>query len=212
VQNATVQAYANSVRGGVEVFSDETWIGGGPLSALRLYRAHHPDARIYDVTYRGRTVWMTLKQFAIWREALKYYKRGKRTTLEQIAKTVGCSKSTVSRFLTRLDLWRFIDYVTLLGRTGGTYIFTRKDIFSEADANESGARITQAARKKARYRLAMSVKRRILEELRPVLAQYKLPPLKPDLQHHFAPIEEWVQQTFNFGKLGRTGGTFKEGH
>src|SRR4249920_2288946 len=101
------------------------WSSNG--MALRAYQAFHPDAAIYTVTYRGRTVWMTSKQQAIWHEIGKYWNRGKRDTLARIAGIVGCSRATVSRFLRRLDLWRFIDLVTLRGRNGGTFIFTRKD-------------------------------------------------------------------------------------
>ena len=44
------------------------WIGGGPEIALRAYQAFHPNAAIYTVTYRGRTVWMTSKQQHIWHD------------------------------------------------------------------------------------------------------------------------------------------------
>jgi len=182
---------------------DRMWQGGGDASALRSYRAHHPAARIYDVTYRGRTVWMTLKQFAIWREALKYYKRGKRTTLDKIARTVGCSKSTVSRFLVRLDLWRFIDYISIVGRNGFTIIQTRRDVYSEWDANLSGARVTIASRKKARNLMAAMVKREIMRRLHPILQHIRgLHPYDDD------PYPPSVFFDIPLMKLGRTGGTF----
>jgi hypothetical protein len=151
------------------------WQGGGDMAALRLYRAHHPGARIYDVTFRGRTVWMTLKQFAIWREVLKYTKRGKRTSLSVIANIVGASRSTVSRFLRRLDFWRFIDVATLAGRGGGTYIFTNINPFQDQLAWESGARITLRGRHKARAILATRIRIEARKRLEPLLQVFRIP-------------------------------------
>lgn len=142
----------------------------GPESALRAYQAFHPDAAIYTVTYRGRTVWMTSKQQHIWHEVQKYWKRGKRDTLARIATIVGCSRATVSRFLRRLDLWRFIDLVTLRGRNGGTYIFTRKDPY-----NETPRRWTMKAREAVRNLHAAYIRRRMQESLEPLLARYRQP-------------------------------------
>ena len=177
---------------------DDRPMGGGPISALRAYRAYHPAARIYDVTHRGRTVWMTLKQFAIWRECQKYYKRGKRTTLAEIAKTVGCSRATVSRFLVRLDLWRFIDYVAIVGRAGFIQIQTRRDVFTEWDANSSGARHTIASRKKARNLLALAVKRRMRQALNWMLFDGYSPSA-----FHDTPLAFYIP-----AQLGRTVATF----
>lgn len=134
------------------------WQGGGNVSALHAYQAYHPNAAIYLVTYRGRTVWMTSKQQAIWREVQVYWRRGKRDTLARIARVVGCSRATVSRFLRRLDLWRFIDLASLRGRNGGTYVFTRKW--------EAFKRWTESARMRLRRLLAERVKRWQREELR----------------------------------------------
>ena len=176
------------------------WQGGGDFAALRAYRAHHPAARIYDVTFNGRTVWMTLKQFAIWREALVYHKRGQRTTLAAIAETVGCSKSTVSRFLTRLDLWRFIDYVALIGRRGGTWIMTRVRPNSDAPFHDAGARITRASRRRARDNMALRLRAIMQRTLQPMLDKFKIPP------------KVWwkreVEQVEALTLDGRTGGTF----
>lgn len=136
---------------------ERNWVGGGNVSALRSYQAHHPNAAIYTVEYRGRTVWMTSKQHAIWREVRTYWRRGKRDTLARIAKVVGCSRATVSRFLRRLDLWRFIDLASLRGRNGGTFVFTRKW--------EEFRRWTESARQRIRRMLATRVKRWQREEL-----------------------------------------------
>jgi len=159
--------------------TDKAWHGGGPIGALRAYQAYHPDAAIYTVTYRGRTVWMTSKQRAIWSEAQKYWQRGKRDTLERIASVVRCSRATVSRFLRRLDLWRFIDLVTLRGRNGGTYILTRTDPY-----NEKPQRWTMEKRNRIRATLAEIVRRKSYAALSPLLADYRrrrgpLPALPP---------------------------------
>lgn len=174
--------------------------GGGDIASLRAYRAHHPAARIYDVTFNGRTVWMTLKQFAIWREALRYHKRGQRTTLAAIAETVGCSRSTVSRFLTRLDLWRFIDYVSLIGRRGGTWILTRVRPSMDAPFHDAGARITLASRRRARDNMAARLRAIMLSRLQPALAKFKIPRL-PWWKREIEQVEAWES-------TGRTDGTF----
>jgi len=150
-----------------EVDGTRMWQGGGPIGALRAYQAYHPGAAIYTVTYRGRTVWMTSKQQAIWSEVQKYWKREKRDTLERIATVVGCSRATVSRFLRRLDLWRFIDLVTLRGRGGGTFIFTR--------TWEEPQRWTMRARDRIRNFRAWLIRRDALIALEPVLAKYRQP-------------------------------------
>jgi hypothetical protein len=136
------------------------WEGGGAASALRAYQAYHPNAAIYMVTYRGRTVWMTSKQRAIWHEVQKYWRRGTRDTLERIAKACGCSKATVSRFLRRLDLWRFLNLATIRGHGGGTYIFTRNNPYMEEEHHW-----TESKRQRLRRMLAVRVKRNQLREL-----------------------------------------------
>jgi len=98
----------------------------GSLTALRAFRAHHPAAAIYDQTYNGRTVWMTAKQVAIWSTIRAYWRQGKLLTLEGIANRVGCSRSHVSRFLHRLDLWRFINLTVFRGRGGGVVVVAIK--------------------------------------------------------------------------------------
>jgi predicted transcriptional regulator len=168
------------------------WTGGGPVSALRVYQAFHPNAAIYTVTYRGRTVWMTSKQRAIWHEVGKYWQRGKRDTLQRIASIVGCSRATVSRFLRRLDLWRFIDLATLRGRGGGTYIFTRSDPY-----NERPRRWTMAMRERVRNLMAATIRRIMTREVEPMLVQYRIP-RKP-----------WMGQGEQLPLLdGSTGATF----
>ena len=143
-------------------------LGGGAQGALRAYQAFHPDAAIYTVTYRGRTVWMTSKQQAIWHEVQKYWHRGKRDTLGRIAEQVHCSRATVSRFLRRLDLWRFIDLATLRGRNGGTYIFTRRNPYQE-----TARRWTQSARERIRHLRASYIRFGYLEQLETMLAKYR---------------------------------------
>ena len=141
---------------------------GGPIGTLRAYQAFHPTAAIYTVTYRGRTVWMTSKQQHIWHECQKYWRRGTRDTLARIAKVVGCSRATVSRFLRRLDLWRFIDLVTLRGRHGGTYIMTRP-------LNEPYQRWTISSRMQARDRMAGYIRLKAMRILEPLLEKYRQP-------------------------------------
>jgi len=135
--------------------------GGGNVSALRAYQAFHPDAAIYTVTYRGRTVWMTSKQQAIWHAVQKYWRRGTRDTLARIAAEAHCSRATVSRFLRRLDLWRFIDLATMRGRGGGTYVFTR--------TWEETRKWTMSARARVRLLLAQRIRRQQLESIQPAL-------------------------------------------
>lgn len=172
------------------------FIGGGDIAALRVYQAHHPDAAIYTVTYRGRTVWMTSKQRAIWSEAKQYHHRDRRDTLERIAAKVGCSRSTVSRFLRRLDLWRFIDLATIRGRNGGTYILTRRNPY-----DEKPQRWTMAKRNRIRAALAARVKREALARIEPLLERYR--------NRNPVAIPPWwqtgEQQDF---RLGSTGATF----
>jgi hypothetical protein len=158
---------------------------GGPLSSLRAYQDFHPDAAIFMVTYRGRTVWMTSKQHMIWKECQKYWKRGKRDTLARIATVVGCSRATVSRFLRRLDLWRFLDLATIRGRHGGVYIFTRRDPY-----NETPRRWTMSMRERVRIRLVLRIRREALEKLYPVLERYRgMHPVRkiPPMQATFLP-------------------------
>ena len=160
------------------------WVGGGAQGSLRAYQAFHPNAAIYTVTYRGRTVWMTSKQQHIWHEVQKYWRRGQRDTLARIAKITGTSKATVSRFLRRLDLWRFLDLATIRGKGGGTYIFTRKDL------QEKARRWTMKARMRARILLAARVKREAYEALHGYLVERRV----------------WLK--FNPVKVGSTGATF----
>lgn len=195
VVTATVEAspeHDASIVGGYEA-----WQGGGDIGALRAYQAYHPNAAIYTVTYRGRTVWMTSKQRAIWHEAQKYWQRGKKDTLERIAKVVGCSRATVSRFLRRLDLWRFIDLVSMRGRNGGTVILTRADPY-----NEKPQRWTVSARKRIRDMLAARWKREALKRLQPVLEQYRRTrPAVPVLPKWW---DEAKQQTWQTGSTDAT--------
>ena len=147
---------------------DSPRVHDSKYSALRAYQAFHPNASIYIVAYRGREVWMTSKQQAIWHEVQKYWHRGKRDTLGRIAEQVGCSRATVSRFLRRLDLWRFIDLATLRGRNGGTYVFTRRDPY-----NEKPRRWTMHARERIRNVYASYLRERIRQGLEPMLAVYR---------------------------------------
>jgi hypothetical protein len=153
--------------------------GGGNVSALRAYQAFHPNAAIYTVTYRGRTVWMTSRQRNIWAAIQKYWRRGTRDTLARIAAEAHCSRATVSRFLRRLDLWRFIDLATIRGHGGGTYVFTR--------TWEETRKWTMNARARARLLLAQRVKRNQLEALRDALAE-KRRALRP------IPLPPWWQR------------------
>lgn len=142
--------------------------GGGTVGALRAYQAFHPNAAIYMVTHRGRTVWMTSKQQAIWHEVQKYWHRGKRDTLARIAGIVGCSRASVSRFLRRLDLWRFIDLMTVRGRLGGTYIMTRRDPY-----NETPRRWTMSMRERVRNLIAKRIRYQADMLVAPLMAERK---------------------------------------
>lgn len=174
---------------------DLQWnVSPGPVSALRAYQHWHPNAAIYTVEYRGRTVWMTSKQRAIWHEVKQYWRRGTRDTLERIAKAVHCSRATVSRFLRRLDLWRFIDLATIRGRKGGTYVLTRA-------VNEPYQRWTLNSRAQVRARIALRIRRKLLEALRPALDRVKLPP-RP------TPPQWWLDAKQGTFKIGSTDATF----
>jgi hypothetical protein len=168
------------------------WQGGGDVAALRAYQAYHPNAAIYTVTYRGRTVWMTSRQQAIWHEVQAYWKRGKRDTLARIAKVAHCSRASVSRFLRRLDLWRFIDLVTVRGRNGGTWIMTRR-------TNEPYQKWTLSARNRARQALARALRKQQLARLEPNL--HRLPPRRklPDW---------WKEASQQAYRIGSTDATF----
>jgi hypothetical protein len=126
---------------------------------LRIYTQFHPDARVNFVEHRGRTVWMTQKQFEIWKFVKDYHNRGKRLTTGIIAARCHCSRATVSRFLRRLDLWRFIDLASWVGRRGGVWVKTRKATTRERDAWLAGARHTWESRKKARDLLIVKLRR-----------------------------------------------------
>jgi Bacterial regulatory proteins, crp family len=169
---------------------------GGPITALRAYQHWHPNAAIYDVTYRGRTVWMTSKQRAIWHEVNKYWLRGKRDTLERIARLCGCSRATVSRFLCRLDQWRFIDLITFRGHGGGVYVFTRH-------ANERPRMWTKAERFAARVKLAVMYRRHQAQQaLEPMLARYRD-------KRTTAPISLQYAFTGEPDLIGNTGATLR---
>jgi hypothetical protein len=171
---------------------------GGPEASLRAYQHHHPDAAIYTVTYRGRTVWMTSKQRAIWSEVQHYWRRGKRDTLQRIASAVGCSRATVSRFLRRLDLWRFIDLATLRGRGGGTYIFTRVDPY-----NEKPQKWTSSKRQRIRDAVARQIRRANRLSLEPMLVWHYLQlGRRPTRPPYWETAEQMGYQT------GSTGATF----
>lgn len=131
---------------------------GGPEASLRAYRHWHPDARIHLVTHRGRSVWMSDRQYDIWGYVKDYHRRNRRLTLAMIAAYARCSRATVSRFLRRLDLWRFIDLATLVGRFGGTWIKSRKTTTADREPWKAGASITFASRKRARDRMAARIR------------------------------------------------------
>jgi len=174
-------------------FTPQAFQGGGNVSALRAYQAYHPDAAIYLVTYRGRTVWMTSKQRNIWSQVQTYWRRGTRDTLQRIATAARCSKATVSRFLRRLDLWRFIDLATMRGRNGGTWVLTRKW--------EPFQRWTMSARARVRAILATRIQRQARERLQEAL-DAKRRALRP------IPLPPWwtraTQGTIWTGSTGAT--------
>jgi hypothetical protein len=129
-------------------------VGDPSLASLRAYRAHHPSLRVFVVERNGRSVWLTWKQLTILTYIDRSRNRNRRMRLADIAKACGCSAATVSRTLVRFDLWRFIDYVALVGRRGGAWVMTRIQRHLEADANLARARATLESRKVARSWLA----------------------------------------------------------
>lgn len=131
------------------------------ITSLRAYRHWHPAARVHLVTHRGRDVWMTDKQYDIWSFIQASHWRHKRITLKTVAAAGGCSRATASRFLRKLDLWRFVDIATFTGRLGGVFIYTRKATSRERDAWMAGARHTWASRAIARRLLADRIRKRL---------------------------------------------------
>jgi ABC-type uncharacterized transport system, periplasmic component len=136
-------------------------IGDPNLASLRAYRSYHPSIRIYVVERNGRTVWLTWKQLMILRYVDRSYVRRRRIRLADIAEACHCSPATVSRTLVRFDLWRWVDYIAIVGRGGGAYVFTRVHKHDEQDANLARAKVTLQSRKVARTWLATRV--RLLE-------------------------------------------------
>ena len=138
---------------------NRVWRMGDPaLASLRAYRTYHPSIRVYVVERNGRTVWLTWKQFTILQFIDQSRNRRKRLRLQDIAKACQCSAATVSRTLVKFDLWRFIDYVALTGRLGGSWVYTRVHRDEEAEANRAGAKHTLESRKAARSWLAQQVR------------------------------------------------------
>lgn len=148
-------------------FSDMSQSPTPDVLHLRAYRHFHPAARVHIVQFSGRIVWMTDKQYDIWCYVKAAHRRNRRITLAEVADRVRCSRATVSRFLHRLDLWRFVDYVALRGRKfGGSWVATVRNRLKLGDAYASGARVTRATRNKARDIMAMRLRRNIESEWR----------------------------------------------
>lgn len=112
------------------------------------------------VTRNGRTVWLTWKQFSILCYIERSEHRNRRLRLADIAKACKCSTATVSRVLVRFDLWRFIDYVALVGRAGGAWVMTRIKVSrsEEAEANLARGTHTYQSRRIARTWLATRIR------------------------------------------------------
>jgi hypothetical protein len=150
--------------------------GDPEIASLRAYRAHHPSLRVYVVERNGRTVWLTFRQLSILQYIEQSRNRNRRLTLTAIAKACHCSPATVSRTLVRFDLWRFVDYIALVGRRGGAWVMTRIDRHSEADANRAAAKHTIASRKVARSWLATRIRLRQWRERLEYKQRPKAPP------------------------------------
>jgi len=160
-----------------EALSEKRWRVGDPnLATLRAYREHHPALKVFVVERNGRTVWLTFKQLQILQYIDKSNHRNRRLRLVDIAKAVGVHPSTVSRTLVRFDLWRFIDYVTLVGRHGGAWVMTRIAKHQEADINLAAARHTLQSRKAARSWLATEIRLRGYRLRQALKARPKAPP------------------------------------
>ena len=137
---------------------------GNPLPGiqhLRAYKHHHPQARVHVIEVNGRVVWLTGKQYDIWCFVRASHHRKVKLRLVDIAKACHCSRATVSRFLSRLDLWRFVNVVSRVGRLGGVWILSRKapGTTAEADANLAGAKHTLRSRRIARNRMWIEFRR-----------------------------------------------------
>ena len=146
------------------------------IQYLRAYKHHHPDARVHVVEVNGRVVWLTGKQYDIWCFVRASHHRRVKLRLAVIATACNCSRATVSRFLTRLDLWRFVNVVSRVGRLGGIWILSRKapSTTREADANLAGAKHTLRSRRIARDRMWLEYKR-WLEDARQVTVKRARP-------------------------------------
>jgi hypothetical protein len=133
------------------------------IQYLRAYRHFHPATRVHIVEANGRTVWLTDKQYDIWCYVRASHHRATKLHLADIAAVARCSRATVSRFLTRLDLWRFVDVISRVGRKGYVWIRTRKapSTTMEQDANLAGARHTLKSRRIARDRMWLEFRRHI---------------------------------------------------
>jgi AraC-like DNA-binding protein len=153
-------------------------VGEPSLATLRAYREHHPSLRVFVVERNGRTVWLTFKQLQILHYIDRSEHRNRKLRLADIAKACGCSVSSVSRTLVRFDLWRFIDYVTLVGRRGGAWVQTRIARHQEQDANLARAKHTLQSRKVARSWLATQIRLREYRLRRLLKMRPKAPPIR----------------------------------
>lgn len=106
--------------------------------------------------------------------------RSKRTTTREIGLQAGCSTASVSRFLRKLDLWRWIDLATMVGRRGGVWVFTNRHKAKDRDMWLAGARHTWASRKRARDRIVARIRREMVEKSQARLAAHLASIFKPE--------------------------------
>jgi len=105
------------------------YVWGGDAAHTIAYRPRHPSIRFLPLRFPGRGIELgTEKQYYLWRKisvAMERLRPGKalRVTLAQLAASVGLSRSSVSRFLRKLDWWRAIDVCAVRGRGGCVYIW-----------------------------------------------------------------------------------------
>jgi hypothetical protein len=183
MRSTVVHEYANQADASEQKHYRESVSPLPGIQHLRAYRHYHPATRVHVVEANGRVVWMTGKQYDIWCFVRASHHRRVKLRLAEIAKACHCSRATVSRFLTRLDLWRFVNIISRVGRLGGVWVMTRKapSTTAEADANLSGAKHTLRSRRIARDRMWIEFRRHLEDTAQARTARNRKPtPKAPD--------------------------------
>lgn len=104
--------------------------GGGRATVVngrgfQLHKRFNPNAEYVTVTtLDGRTVELTRKQADVL-DLARTYIDGESITMRSLADDLSVAPSTVWRALVRLTAFGLIAYVTMRGRLGGTFLFSR---------------------------------------------------------------------------------------